>query len=147
MKFNKFILLGFLSVLFLATSCSKEQGCTDSDAVNFNSLAEEDDNSCQYEGRIVFWYNQSCADGLIGDGATSLTYSVDGQTVGSSASNVYWTGAPDCGQDASVTVTKDLGNVKTQSYSYSVVDQTGFEYWTGTINFNANTCTSLELEW
>ncbi|MGB2458665.1 MAG: hypothetical protein ACPIA4_06475, partial [Flavobacteriales bacterium] len=61
--------------------------------------------------------------------------------------NVYWTGAPDCGQDASVTVTKDLGNVKTQSYSYSVVDQTGFEYWTETINFNANTCTSLELEW
>tara|TARA_Y100000385_G_scaffold247047_1_gene266791 strand:- start:1470 stop:1637 length:168 start_codon:yes stop_codon:yes gene_type:complete len=55
MNFNKLILLSFLSVLFLATCCSKEQGCMDSDAVNFNSLAEEDDNSCQYEGRIVFW--------------------------------------------------------------------------------------------
>jgi hypothetical protein len=51
----------------------------------------------------------------------------------------YWTGATDYGQDASVTVTKDLGNVKTQSYSYIVVDQTGLECWTGTINFNANT--------
>jgi len=147
MKYYKVILLSFLSVLFLTTSCSKEQGCTDSDAINFNSLAEEDDNSCQYEGRVVFWYNQECANGLVSDLATSLTYYVDGQTVGSSSTSVYWTGEPDCGQDASITVTKDLGNVKTQSFSYSVVDQTGFEYWSGTINFNANTCTSLELEW
>jgi|TARA_B110000459_G_C16526300_1_gene455020 hypothetical protein len=147
MKFNKLILFGFLSSVFLISSCSKEQGCMDSDAVNFNLLAEEDDNSCQYEGKVVFWYGQTSANGLISDGAISLSYNVDGQNVGSSASNVYWTGAPDCGQDASLTVTKDLGNVKTQSYSYNVVDQDGFEYWTGTINFNANTCTSLELEW
>jgi hypothetical protein len=60
---------------------------------------------------------------------------------------VYWTAAPNCGDNASITVTKDLGGVKTQSYSYSVKDQTGFEYWSGTLNFNANTCFATELTW
>ena len=81
------------------------------------------------------------------DDATTLTYYVDGQIVGSGASNIFWTGAPECGQDGSVTITKDLGSVKTQSYTYSVLDQTGWEYWSGVFNFNANTCTGVELTW
>lgn len=139
--------VAFSAATVFTTSCSKEQGCTDPDSVNYSSTAEEDDGSCRYEGKVVFWYNETAANGLTGDGAVSLTYYVDGQVVGSSSASTYWTGAPDCGQDASVTVTKDLGSVKTQSYSYSVKDQTDFEYWSGTINFNANTCTALELDW
>ena len=70
---------------------------------------------------------------------------MDSKVVGSSATNVFWTGAPECDQSGSVTVTKELGNVKTQSYSYSVIDQTGWEYWSGTVNFNASTCFTTQL--
>ncbi len=127
-------------------SCKKE-GCIDQDATNFNADAKKDDGTCTYEGKAVFWYNQAVADSLLSYGTSSLSYYVDGQVVGSSAANVYWTAAPDCGADASVTVTKSLGSVKTQSYSYKVVDETGFEWWSGNLNFNANTCQSIELVW
>ncbi|HIA35839.1 MAG TPA: hypothetical protein EYM84_06840 [Flavobacteriales bacterium] len=128
------------------TSCKKE-GCTDLDSTTYNSSAKKDDGTCQFEGRSVFWYGLTASDGLVNDGATNLTFYVDGQVVGSTATSVYWTASPDCGVNASITVTKDLGGVKTQSYSYRVIDQSGFEYWGGTLNFNANTCFGTELTW
>jgi hypothetical protein len=141
------IVLGIiLGISLLNTSCKKE-GCTDVDATNFNSEAKKDDGTCAFEGRNVVWFGESTANNLVSDGATSLTYYVDNQIVGSSAANIYWNVSPACGQDASVTITKSLGGVKSQAYTYKVVDQTGWEYWSGILNFNANTCTSLELTW
>lgn len=128
----------------LFTGCKKE-GCTDRDSVNYDADADKDDGSCKYEGEVVFWYDQSTSTFLQDDQAYTLTYYVDGQVVGSSATSVYWTGAPDCGQNGSVTVTKDLGTDKSKSYSYKVIDQTGWEYWSGTVTFSANTCIKQEL--
>lgn len=120
-------------------------GCTDPDSKNYNPRADVDDGSCSFEGSVVFWYDESTSEGLMYYGVTSLTYYFDGEIVGSSAANVYWTGAPDCGQTGSVTVEKDLGNIKTQPYSYRVIDQTGFEVWEGIVNLKANTCIQFEL--
>jgi hypothetical protein len=116
----------FSAITFFATSCSKE---------------EDKDK----EGSIVFWYSEATATGLQTDGATTLTYYVDGQVVGSGATTVFWTGAPDCGQNGSVTVTKNLGNASNLSFTYSIQDQTGFEYFTGVANFTENTCTTIEM--
>ena len=142
----KMLLCGL--VLFSTTTfvgCKKE-GCTDPDSINYDAEAKKDDASCQYEGERLFWYKQATADSLIAEGATALKYYVDGSLVGSSAASVYWTGAPNCGQSGSVTVTKALGNVKNKSYTYSIKDQTGFEHWTGVSNYEANTCTTVELD-
>lgn len=144
---SKLLFIGLLAIsTTIFTSCKKE-GCTDVDAENYCDKCKKDDGSCQFKGQIVFWYNQATADSLVNDGATALTYYVDGKVVGSSAASVYWTGAPNCDQGGSVTVSKNLGNVKNKSYTYSVKDQTGFEYWSGTVNFTANTCTATQLTW
>jgi hypothetical protein len=104
-------------------------------------------NACkkEYTGKIVFWYNQSTANHLVTDGSTALTYTVDGKIVGSSAANVYYTSAPDCGSNGSITVEKDLGSSKSKSFSYSIKDQTGDIIWSGSVTFEANTCTKTQL--
>jgi len=43
------MLIGVVAGLaVMTTSCGKEEGCTDSNAINYDSDAEEDDNSCEY---------------------------------------------------------------------------------------------------
>src|SRR5690606_8054066 len=107
--------------------------------------ADEDDGTCKYEGNVVFWYGENTSKFLQKDDAITLTYYVDGQVVGSTATTVFWTESPDCSQNGSITVTKDLGSEKNKSYTFSIKDQTGWEYWSGTVNFAANTCETREL--
>lgn len=148
MKTKTLILIAVVLLGITVTNCKKEKvkGCMDKDSKNYNPSAEESDGSCKYEGQVVFWYNQTTSSALVADGATALTYYVNGAVVGSSATSVYFTGAPSCGQSASITVTKDLGSDKSKSYSYSVKDQDGFEYYSGNITITANTCLKFQLD-
>lgn len=136
-----------LSVAFmflLALEGCKIEGCTDADAVNYNMDAEVNDNSCEYSGSVVFWYGEEVSIEKQ-QWATAYTFWVDGQVVGSQAVSVYWSGAPECGQDGSITVERDLGNVKSLAAEYEVIDDAGFVVWEGVLNFRANTCEAIEL--
>ena len=44
----KKLIYSLITISFIFTSCSKEQGCMDAIATNYNADAEEDDNSCIY---------------------------------------------------------------------------------------------------
>lgn len=146
-RLNLILIAVISSAMMFTTSCKKEQGCTDPDSVNYSSTAEEDDGSCKYEGRAVLWYGKATSDSLYYYGSDGLTFYVDGDVVGSSMSDIYYTSAPDCGQDGTITVTKDLGSDKSKAFPYKVVDDLGEEIWTGNITFEANTCLATELTW
>ncbi|WP_417265220.1 hypothetical protein [Brumimicrobium sp.] len=145
MKILKTITIGILVLGLSSLSSCKREGCTDPNSINFDTKAKKNDGSCRYQGEVVFWYGENTANDLQLNGATTLTYYVDGQVVGSSATNVYWTAAPTCGQNSSITVTKDLGVATNRSYPYYVKDQLGVNRWSGVLNFSANTCESIEL--
>ena len=140
------LVLGIVLIGTVAfTGCSKEQGCMDVDAANYSETAEEDDASCTYKGSVLFYYGEAASTSFINDGATSLTIKVDGAIIGSYATSVYFTSTPDCETASVVKVEKDLGTSKSKSYNYSVEDNTGHEYSSGTATFDANTCTAVEI--
>ena len=133
-----------MSILWIG--CAKEQGCTDNSAVNYDSAAEENDNSCTYEGSMVVYYDETTSNTLVADDAVSLTYYLDNQVIGSSAANVFFVGNPNCGDNGTISVTKSLGSSKSKSYNLQVIDQTGFIYWDLNVALEANVCLALEIE-
>jgi len=46
---NKIVIYAILSIGIVFTSCRKKEGCTDSEALNFDSKAKRDNGTCQYD--------------------------------------------------------------------------------------------------
>ena len=95
---------------------------------------------------MVFYYDEATAAQLVQDGAITITYYVYDKEIGSSDADIYWTSAPYCVQDGSVGVVKNWGNDGTKTYSFSAVDQTGWEFWGTPVTFHANTCVTMQLQ-
>jgi hypothetical protein len=96
---------------------------------------------------VVFWYTEPVWEYLINDrSVTSLAYYVGGELVGSSAASVFYISNPECGDYGTITVTRDLGKLKSKQFSFKIEDGIDGEViWSGTINFEANSCLKIQL--
>jgi len=65
----KKIIYSFIAIAFIFSSCTKEEGCTDSLATNFNIDAENDDGSCVYGFAGGEWITQS----IVSSGSMSVS--------------------------------------------------------------------------
>ena len=145
------IIFGILAMCFffvIFNACGVP-GCMDPNSTNFNSKATEDNGSCNYQGRFVFWWKKPFYDTCVKYGVTNIKIYVDGVLKGTvAASTPYYSVAQACGGGA-LTVTMDLGSSKSKQYaSYGVAvnasDVTLFTFPSNNITFKANTCVSQE---
>ncbi len=134
--------------ILIISSCKKDKvkGCMDSVATNYNSSATEDDGSCKYQGSLVFWYNTALADTFNVRGVDSLIYLINNVKAGINVISTGWASASGCGQSGAFTIAEQLGSVKSQSYSFSVYDKSGYFTWSGQITITASpSCTPFQL--
>ncbi len=140
----------YLVTLILFTfnflSCKKD-GCRDKDAVNYCKDCK-DGGGCQFEGKLVFWYDESTVKELFNQGVTGTSvfrYFIDGDLVGSAPANIYWTGPPPCGQNNAVTAKMSLGSNKTKTVTVRIIDENDQMVWFFDVELQANQCLSAWL--
>ncbi|MDB4533548.1 hypothetical protein N9242_01655 [Vicingaceae bacterium] len=136
-KVNQLLFAITISVFAITTtSCSKEEGCTDSTALNYQSDADEDDGSCNYNGDVSFWqYN--------GDGLASTSVTIAGETKSITVDMTSTSGPSSC--------TSSSGNANftlpSGTHSYTASESGGANTtWSGSITINPNGCTKWRLK-
>lgn len=137
--------LSILSVSILLSACSKDEGCTNPEASNYDNEAIEDNGSCKFEGEMVFWFSQETSAELITEGTETLYFFLDDQEVGEAPTSLFWDEAPNCGAAGSLSVSGDLGSGTSRNFTYRVIDEDGTERWTGIVAFSVNSCSTVEL--
>ena len=142
----QFIMALCLSSFFIFSSCEKE-GCTDENATNYSSDADIDDESCVYEGDVVFWYNSTTQTIMNLNNVTSLKYIVDGTDIGSFVTTLVWTEAPECDVEGSIGRTIPFSTNETHSVTYSIEDQNGIVRFSGNVNVSPGGCAAVKLDW
>ena len=103
------------------------------------------ENPRNKEGSVVFFTDKSASDFLTQRNVNTLSFYVNGQYVGSCSAREYWNSIPECGQNGTITVTKNLGNASSLAYEYYIEDERKVKWWSGIVNFVDNTCYKQRL--
>ena len=155
---TKLLLFLFLAGVILTISSCGKKGCTDSTAQNYCETCKRSDQSCTYQGKIVFWWDKSFHDSLIAQGVSTLKFNeieVDlgngGSivTVGTANASDFWNVAPECNSTGAFTTeTNSITQFNTPVFIYEIKTNTGktVELY-DQISFQRNTCVQKQLIW
>ena len=135
---NVLKLCSVLLLTVLMFSCSKEEdpvapvvtptpkvyGCTDSEANNFNPSATDNDGTCTYVGKVIFWTNFNPNE--------NITVNINNKT--GYISSYFSTGSPDCDTPGGSAVFE----FPVGQYTYQATTSSGS--WTGSVTITKNTC-------
>jgi|TARA_R110000737_G_scaffold344050_2_gene370789 hypothetical protein len=118
-----YFLLFVSSVVLI--SC-KKLGCTDINAMNYEKIAQKNDESCTYEGSIGIWFDSLKSIEYSNAGIQTLTYFINGINKGTILSSFYGNASTvTCDSQITFVVDFNLGKASTQSHKLIVKSETG----------------------
>ena len=126
----RFVLFIFAIATFFTFNSCKIEGCTDNTAINYESKANEDDGSCNYEGHAIFWVDSTFA-------FNDITIVLNDDTIG--VIEGYFTKEPECGVPQGVNITLEPGH-----YDFIAIDSLGAT-WNSSIPIEKNECTAQQI--
>ena len=142
---KNYIVFSLILSSLILTSCRKKE-CTDPDSLHYENNAKTDNSKCEYEGSLVLWYGQNVSEFLIHNNVSKLNFYLNEELIGSNDAISFRVSYPDCNDfENAVKVTKRLGDVKTNSFEFSVKSQNNIEIWNTSVNINGNVCSIMEL--
>lgn len=136
------------SVLAL-TSCYKK-GCTDQNANNYDSNANTGDPcwECDYNGSVLFYFNNVTRDSLIHRGVTSISINASGQLLGPFPINSTTEYPNTCDSGNPMKIERNVGRSCYLTYislEYTVTDQNGNTLWSNLTTMDPKYCSPTEL--
>lgn len=143
-RFSLSMGVGCCVVMMGLLSCGRK-GCTDLDAINFSANARNDDGSCVYSGKVLFWYNSTVVLSLMNSGITSLKFYIGNELKYEGESIIYWNQVPDCGHAGTITLIIDMGELQMQPVNYLINDQNGNAVWEGVVSLVGGLCNPVQL--
>lgn len=141
---RKIILLCALAS-FILIGC-KKKGCTDPFALNYNTEAEKDDETCTYDGHLVFWFTSVTATNFVNASIPNLDFYLNGEKVGNVSMTQFSSGQPTCGGSEGFTATYDLGKETLINVPFSIMEGgTSNAIQSGNISIKSTPCTWIEV--
>lgn len=131
---------------FTFVSC-KKYGCTDPDAVNFADDVRSDNLLCEYEGSVLFWYDELIQDSLNGlYSITSLEYYVENVRADSLEFENPLIAPPSCGATEVATYNAEFGTGNKRWVNYKIFTELDVLLYDSTIQLTANQCLKIRLD-
>jgi hypothetical protein len=144
-KNKPFLLLACIAITLL-NSCSRNKGCTDQKAINYEAGATKN-CCCVFKGKAVLWFDQASSIHMGNHGIASLKLYIDKVEVGTLNATDFCSAQPVCGDAHAITYEKDLGTVSSSSYMMEAIDNGGNTIWVGNKTLISNTCQAIQINY
>jgi hypothetical protein len=127
----------------LFSSCKRE-GCMNKAAKNYDPKAKESCGCCEFEAKVVFWYDQDTRDVFESMGVTSLTVKLNNTVMATSPLFAATVSAPAC-DSGGTTATLRLGNSRATFSIFVVEDQDGDVLFSEFVEVYPGQCVSVQM--
>lgn len=133
-------------VVFVLSGCIKKTGCTDYEAMNYNSEAERSDQSCIYQADIViYWDINEYQNHMMDSASTHLYFYLDDKLIGNAPADSYSNSGVYCYNGEGAINTVDTLYYSDPVYKQlRVIDQDGKEMYNFTTTFYQG-CNLIQL--
>jgi len=145
---KKILLFSISLITLISCETTQIEGCTDSNAINYNYQADINNNTCDYTADILFYMNVDAAIFFSDNNVQKLTFHIDGNQIGSQYNDggfYYSNGVPSCFDNLFTTGSVYWSQISYNSIYWEAIDENGDIWYDNNSTLVANECLAMEL--